>query len=100
MSARMKLFTDRLTDLVLMDEELKTMLRGKRGMLLSTGSEPILPGYFEQNFSSLLASLGIEYGGMLYRPRDSDFTSAQIHAFGTKAETDAWSPALLVGGNP
>lgn len=95
MSARMKLFTDRLTDLVRMDEELKNMLRGKRGLLLSTGTERIAPGYFEESFSLLLACLGIEYGGMLYRSRDTNFTPAQIRDFGNKAvtETGSWSSA-------
>lgn len=94
MSARMKLFMDRLTDLAQMDEELKTMLRGKRGLLLCTGNERLAPGYFEESFSLLLACLGIEYGGMLYRPRDSGFTPAQIQAFGVKAvKPGSWSSA-------
>src|SRR5688572_16593269 len=95
MSARMKLFLDRLTDLVRIDEELKAMLRGKRGLLLSTGNEAAAPRYLEETFSLLLASLGIEYSGMLYRPRDTDFTSAQIRAFGDKAvmESGSWSSA-------
>lgn len=95
MSARMKLFMDRLTDLVRMDGELKTMLRGKRGLLLCTGTELIAPRYFEETFSLLLAYLGIEYCGMLYRSHDASFTPAQIHAFGSKAatETGSWSSA-------
>lgn len=95
MSARMKLFMDRLTDLTLMDEELKSMLCGKRGLLLSTGTEPIAPEYFEESFSLLLACLGIQYGGMLYRPRDTDFTPAQIRAFCARAtaESGSWSGA-------
>lgn len=95
MSARMKLFLDRLTDLARMDEELKAMLRGKRGLLLSTGAETLAPRYLEETFSLLLAYLGIEYGGMLYRSRDTDFTPAQIRAFGDKAVTksSSWSSA-------
>jgi multimeric flavodoxin WrbA len=95
MSARMKLFLDRLTDLARMDEELKAMLRGKRGLLLSTGLEAEAPKYLEETFSLLLAYLGIEYGGMLYRPRDTGFTAAQISAFGHKAVTErgSWSSA-------
>jgi multimeric flavodoxin WrbA len=95
MSARMKLFMDRLTDLVREDEELKNMLRGKRGLVLSTGTDTIAPKLFEQSFSLLLAYLGIEYSGMLYRTRDTDFTPDQIRAFGDKAATQAgsWSSA-------
>jgi multimeric flavodoxin WrbA len=95
MSARMKLFMDRLTDLVREDEELKTMLRGKRGLVLSTGTDTIAPKLFEQSFSLLLAYLGIEYSGMLYRTRDTDFTPDQIRAFGDKAvtQTGSWSSA-------
>lgn len=95
MSARMKLFMDRLTDLARMDGELKTMLRGKRGLLLCTGTELVAPRYFEETFSLLLAYLGIEYSGMLYRPRDTSFTPAQIRAFGFKAvaERGSWSSA-------
>jgi multimeric flavodoxin WrbA len=91
MSARMKLFMDQLTDLVRVDEELKTMLRGKRGLLLSTGTERIPPKYFEETFSLLLAYLGIEYSGMLYRARDTNFTPDQIRAFGDKAVTQSGS---------
>jgi multimeric flavodoxin WrbA len=95
MSARMKLFMDRLTDLARMDEELKDMLRGKRGLLLSTGSDTSAPRYLEETFSLLLAYLGIEYAGMLYRARDTDFTQTQIRAFGAKAVTEpgTWSSA-------
>src|SRR5688572_32135334 len=95
MSARMKLFMDRLTDLVREDEELKTMLRGKRGLVLSTGTDTIAPKLFEQSFSLLLAYLGIEYSGMLYRTRDTDFTPDQIRAFGDKAvtQTGSWTNA-------
>jgi multimeric flavodoxin WrbA len=95
MSARLKLFMDRLTDLVREDEELKTMLRGKRGLLLSTGTDAAPPKYFEETFSLLLAYLGIEYSGMLYRARDTDFTPDQIRAFGNKAamESGSWSSA-------
>jgi multimeric flavodoxin WrbA len=95
MSARMKLFMDRLTDLVREDEELKTMLRGKCGLVLSTGTDTIAPKLFEESFSLLLAYLGIEYSGMLYRTRDTDFTPDQIRAFGNKAatQTSSWSNA-------
>lgn len=95
MSARMKLFLDRLTDLVRMDGELKAMLRGKRGLLLCTGTDLIPPRYFEETFALLLAYLGIEYSGMLYRPRDTSFTPTQIRAFGLKAvaERGSWSSA-------
>lgn len=95
MSARMKLFMDRLTDLVREDGELKAILRGKRGLLLSTGTESIPPKYFEETFSLLLAYLGIEYSGMLYRARDTYFTPDQIRAFGNKAamECGSWSSA-------
>jgi multimeric flavodoxin WrbA len=91
MSARMKLFMDSLTDLVREDTELKAMLRGKRGLVLSTGTDTIAPRLFEESFSLLLAYLGIEYGGMLYRTRDTDFTPDQIRAFGNKAITEAGS---------
>jgi putative NADPH-quinone reductase len=95
MSARMKLFMDQLTDLARMDGELRAMLRGKRGLLLCTGTELIAPRYFEETFSLLLAYLGIEYAGMLYRPRDTAFTPAQIRAFGDKASSErgSWSSA-------
>jgi hypothetical protein len=86
---------DRLTDLVREDEELKTMLRGKCGLVLSTGTDTIAPKLFEESFSLLLAYLGIEYSGMLYRTRDTDFTPDQIRAFGNKAatQTSSWSGA-------
>ncbi|HEY3487356.1 MAG TPA: NAD(P)H-dependent oxidoreductase [Gammaproteobacteria bacterium] len=95
MSPRMKLFIDRLTDLARVDEELKEMLRGKRGLLLSTGTEAIPPKYFEETFSLLLAYLGIEYGGMLYLARNADPAPEQIRAFGNKAivEMGSWSEA-------
>ncbi len=95
MSARMKLFMDRLTDLVREDEELKTMLHGKRGLVLSTGTDTIAPKLFEESFSLLLAYLGIEYRGMLYRTRDTDFTPDQIRAFGKAVvERGSWSNAM------
>jgi hypothetical protein len=97
MSTRMKLFIDRLTELVKDDRELGEILRGKRGLLLGTGTDAILSRSFEETFSLMLSCIGIEYSGMLYCKGNSDPADHQdaILAFGHKAvtQTSSWATA-------
>ncbi|MCW8092025.1 flavodoxin family protein [Alteromonas sp. ASW11-130] len=65
-SAQMKVFLDRLTDLLNFHKDEGRQLRGKRVGLLATGIKPIAPNCFEQMFKLTFEYLGMEYKGMGY----------------------------------
>ncbi|NMH58666.1 flavodoxin family protein [Alteromonas ponticola] len=65
-SAQMKVFLDRLTDLLNFHKDDGRQLRGKRTGLLATGVEPCAPDCFEQMFKLTFEYLGMDYQGMGY----------------------------------
>lgn len=90
MSAQLKVFVDRWSDLLEIDKPLGRTLRGKQGLVIATGGDTQTERCFEECFQHTYAFMGMTYGGMLYLPSDSgrgmDLTehTATIDAFCTK----------------
>ncbi len=76
-SGSMKIFMDRLSDLLKIDKPLGRQLRGKSAAVLSTGSDDVPAACFEQMFKLSFAYLGLQYEGMLYASCDEDFIPEQ-----------------------
>lgn len=66
MSGLMKLFFDRLTDIVTVQKNIGRSLKGKTIFLLSAGADADLPAGFEVPFASTASYLDMRYGGCLY----------------------------------
>lgn len=66
MSATMKRFVDRLSDLVTIRKPLGHKLAGRRLYGLATSTEPVLPAGFEQTFRSTAEYLDMVWGGCLH----------------------------------
>ncbi len=66
LSAPMKIFVDRFSDLLRIEKEKGRQLKGKKTYLISTGSEEHCPECFEQAFKLTCDYLGMHYQGMLY----------------------------------
>ncbi|GAA5133841.1 flavodoxin family protein [Thalassotalea piscium] len=66
MSAQMKIFFDRLSDLLTINKELGRRLRGKTCAILATGLEIKAPKCFEQPFILTANYLGMHYQQMFY----------------------------------
>lgn len=68
MSGVMKVFFDRLTDLITVKKETGYQLRGKSISIIAVGADPIIPEGFEIPFKNTFAYLGINYKGCIYYP--------------------------------
>ena len=68
MSGIMKVFFDRLTDLITIKKETGYKLRGKSISIIAVGADPIIPEGFEIPFKHTSAYLGINYKGCIYYP--------------------------------
>jgi len=66
MSATMKRFVDRLSDLVTIRKPLGRALAGRRLYVLATSTEASLPAGFEQTFRSTAEYLDMSWGGCLH----------------------------------
>jgi len=66
MSAPMKTFFDRLTDLTESHKELGRQLAGKTAFVISTGGSPLPPASFEPPFSETVRYFNMRWGAMLY----------------------------------
>ncbi|TDN38121.1 NADPH-dependent oxidoreductase [Hymenobacter sp. UV11] len=66
MSGLLKTFFDRLTDLTTRDKSLGRQLRGKRVLLLATGTDAALPPGFEEPFRRTARYFDMAFGGSLY----------------------------------
>jgi multimeric flavodoxin WrbA len=66
MSAQMKVFFDRLSDLLHVKKELGRLLRGKSCAVISTGASAQPKRSFEEVFINSFDYLGMNYKGMLY----------------------------------
>jgi putative NADPH-quinone reductase len=71
MSAQMKVFFDRLTDLTGAHKGLGKALAGKSAFLIATGGSPLPPASFEPPFSETARYFNMRWGGMLYQPGDA-----------------------------
>ena len=63
MSGVMKVFFDRLTDLITIKKELGKGLRGKLATMIAVGADPSIPEGFEVPFKHTAAYLGLQYKG-------------------------------------
>jgi multimeric flavodoxin WrbA len=66
MSAQLKTFVDRLTDVLQLRKDVGRALAGKDGYLVASGSDPALPRGFEQPFALTCKYFGMRYGGSFY----------------------------------
>lgn len=66
MSGVMKVFFDRLTDLITIKKELGRSLKGKNASMIAVGADPHIPDGFEVPFKHTAAYLGIHYQGCTY----------------------------------
>lgn len=66
MSAQMKLFVDRLSDLTGAQKPLGKALAGRTGFLIGSGETPTPPTSFESPFADTAAYFNMRWGGMLY----------------------------------
>ena len=66
MSGQMKVFFDRLSDLMTIEKNLGRQLRGKTCSVLATGSDKEPPACFEQPFVLSADYLGMTYQKMFY----------------------------------
>ncbi|MFZ6654964.1 flavodoxin family protein [Undibacterium sp. TJN19] len=76
-SAQMKIFMDRLSDLLKIQKDLGRQLRKKKAALLGTGCDAVPPACYEQVFKLTFDYLGMDYQGMLYASCEDDFVPAQ-----------------------
>jgi multimeric flavodoxin WrbA len=89
MSAAMKTFFDRLSDLITIEKQKGRSLAGKSAWLIATGTDEALPEGFEIPFTRTCAYFGIVYrGGCYLYTRDDRYlrskTERQLREFGTK----------------
>ncbi len=66
MSAQMKIFVDRISDLLHVKKEIGRQLRGKSTAIISTGASPQPERSFEEVFINSFKFLSMDYKGMLY----------------------------------
>lgn len=66
MSGLMKIFFDRLTDLVTVHKSLGRQLKGRKVFLLAVGAENELPNGFETPFAATCEYLDMIYSGCIY----------------------------------
>ena len=65
-SSQMKVFIDRLSDLLTIDKSLGRKLRGKKGSVIATGSSDNAPACFTDAFQLTFSYLGMENIASLY----------------------------------
>lgn len=75
MSGQMKVFFDRLSDLLTIKKEIGRSLQGKYCSVLATGSDNEPPLCFEQPFILSANYLGMVYHDMLYCSCEHDFVN-------------------------
>ncbi|MBL4942443.1 MAG: NAD(P)H-dependent oxidoreductase [Colwellia sp.] len=73
MSTQMKMFFDRLSDILTIEKSLGRKLRGKSCSVLATGIDKSPPECFEQPFELSAKYLGMLYKKMLYCSCDEQF---------------------------
>ena len=82
MSGPMKIFFDRLTDLITVKKELGRQLKGKRTFLISVGGDNALPTGFEVPFQQTSSYLGMEFIATYYCKGDQlNAPLEDAHAF-------------------
>lgn len=77
MSAQLKTFFDRFTDLLTIKKELGRTLKGMPISVIATGTDAALPLSFTQQFESISDYLGFQLGSQLYCCCPVDFELQQ-----------------------
>jgi len=80
MSAQLKVFFDRLTDLLALDKPSGRNFRNKLCAAIATGTDKSAPSCFEQPFALTASYFGMNYLGMLYCSCSENFNSNQHQA--------------------
>jgi putative NADPH-quinone reductase len=80
MSAHMKVFIDRFTDLITIRKDLGRMLDGKSLAVIASGSDPCLPEGFEFPFRLTCEYLGMKYIGAHYVQMKEDMSPQQLRS--------------------
>ena len=78
MSGLMKVFFDRLTDVVSVRKELGRNFKGKHTFLISSGSNEKLPTGFEVPFRSSSEYLNMQYNTYFYHSVEKDFAKIRM----------------------
>ena len=90
MSTQLKVFIDRWNDLITIEKDLGRTLKGKQGLVISTGGDTRPERCFEEVFMHSFQFMKMSYEGMLYCPTDSGRSfdvsvhDEEIKAFGAK----------------
>lgn len=79
MSAQMKVFVDRLSDLITIRKDLGRALRGKAVAVLASGTDNALAEGFEAPFRLTAQYFEMRYLGAFYLPFSSDDVPAEGH---------------------
>ena len=77
MSAQLKVFIDRLTDLLTIEKEMGRALRGKRFAVIATGTDSELPACFTEQFQRIGDYLGMQMLPPLYCQCPDGFNESQ-----------------------
>jgi multimeric flavodoxin WrbA len=83
MSAQLKVFLDRLSDLITIRKDLGRLLRGKSLAVVTSGTDASLPQGFESPFSLTCEYLGMKYVGVFYsrfEKSDQPFPGSEAEA--------------------
>lgn len=83
MSAHMKIFFDRISDLITIAKPLGRALAGRKVYLIACGSSPELPAHFEEPFSATCNYLAMDYRGTFY------YDAGENHEQNTQNKQDA-----------
>ena len=90
MSAQMKIFVDRLSDLITIRKDLGRCLRGKSVAVVASGTDAALPTGFESPFRLTCEYLGMTYVGAFYsqfEKNDQPFPNLETEA---RAFGESW----------
>jgi multimeric flavodoxin WrbA len=90
MSTQMKMFVDRLSDLITLRKDLGRLLRGKQVVVLASGTDDELPPGFESPFKLTCDYLGMNYAGAFYAKFSKDDEPAPASDAAAAALRAAW----------
>lgn len=80
MSGRLKVFFDRLTDLVTYKKRTGRKLKGKQMFLLAAGADKELPPGFEKPFELTAGYLSMIYKGSIYYSTNYSVSKLRLHS--------------------
>jgi len=90
MSAQLKMFFDRLSDLITIRKDLGRLLRGKSVAVVVSGTDEALPDGFEVPFQRTCEYLGMTYVGSFYLPYGKDDRASSAHLEAARKVGAAW----------